>query len=108
MVIDQKEGHLAKHHTILFYFFMLTDAYVCDRQCESPVCTQKLMTSTYACFLAYTSLFKCSSFCVSVCTCVCGLLWGANGFQLPSNTVEGAYSVYESVCMCACALQWNK
>lgn len=37
---------------------------------------------------------------VSVRVCLRVLLSGANGFQLPSNTVKGAYSAYESVCVC--------
>lgn len=46
---------------------------------------------------------------VCVCVYVCGLLWGANGFQLPSNTVvEGACSAYENVCVSVCfALWWS-
>lgn len=47
------------------------------------MCTQKLMTSTYAC---------------SDEVCVC--YFGVNAFQLPSNTVEGACSAYESECVC--------
>ena len=45
--------------------------------------------------------------CVCVCVCVCVRVracvratLGTNTFQLPSNTVEGAYSAYESECVC--------
>lgn len=47
-------------------------------------------------YTPYEQLFECSSL-----LCVCVLLWGANGFLLPSNAVvEGACSAYETVCVC--------
>lgn len=81
-------------------------------ECEAPVHTRGLMTSAYVYIFMHTpdeQLFECFSLllCVCLCICVCAILSGANGFQLPSNTVEGAYSTYESVCVFVCVCVWE-
>lgn len=98
----ENEHHLANHCRI---FFLLIDACVrvSSVQCEIYICMSVHAYTSWT--IVWTYLIP-SSFCV--CVCVCGLLWGANGFQLPSNTVKGAYRVYESVCVLCSVVEYMR